>query len=679
MLSLWSLTLGGLVILLFKFLQSLLFNKKRSDRPIFSLADVRPLAPHVANQKLRDKVLKQGFSSDEVPHDLDAIVIGSGIGGLSAAALLAKAGKKVLVLEQHDQSANVGFDYFLLQAGGSCHTFIEKGYEFDVGIHYVGGFEKAEHNRVLFDQLTDGQLEFARTDPVNDVVKLRYLSDKKATYEFCCPKDRWISTLKKEFPGEEEAIDNFVGYISEAKRGTIAMGVVKFLPLWLAKIVIKLGVIDWFIPYTKWASRSIQSVLEELTDNKDLRAAFTYIFGDFGVLPSEAGFNLLALLHDHFYEGAYYPRGGASEIAFHIIPVIEKSGGKVLVRANVKEILLDESGTRAMGVVVQKGSGSVNVTAPIVISSTSRFTCINSFFVFSADNISFVQYRQLLGVKVTLTKLLPEEVGKRAIQYPVLSRVRQSFACFQVFLGLNASNEELKLTAQNYWCFIDNNLEEASVHVLLCLAYNRKTAEEALDADIPLMFVSFPSAKDPTHDQRYPGKATCALITFFEYEWFRSWEKENLNHRGDRYEEIKKTIGQRLIDQACKLFPQIQDKIDLVVIGSPLSHNYYLGNTVGDIYGLHHDMERFKLETQAILRPETGIPGLYLSGQDVMSCGLTGAVFGGVFCASKILERNLMNELDKLAKEAKRREGKSQEAKASKGERNGAVMNGLHG
>ena len=58
---------------------------------------------------------------DKVPENLDVIVIGSGIGGLTVAATLAKAGRKVLLLEQHDQ------------AGGCCHTYLEKGFEFDVG------------------------------------------------------------------------------------------------------------------------------------------------------------------------------------------------------------------------------------------------------------------------------------------------------------------------------------------------------------------------------------------------------------------------------------------------------------------------------------------------------------------------------------------------------------------
>ena len=70
---------------------------------------------------------KQGFGTGKkVPEQVDIIVIGAGIGGLTAAALLAKEGKRVLVLEQHDQ------------AGGNTHVFNEQGFEFDTGLHYVG-------------------------------------------------------------------------------------------------------------------------------------------------------------------------------------------------------------------------------------------------------------------------------------------------------------------------------------------------------------------------------------------------------------------------------------------------------------------------------------------------------------------------------------------------------------
>lgn len=82
---------------------------------IFASSSQRPPRPTETDQDKRDKVLKQGFRSEHVPSDLDAIIIGSGIGGLTTAAMLSRAGRKVLVLEQHDR------------AGGSCHTFVEKG------------------------------------------------------------------------------------------------------------------------------------------------------------------------------------------------------------------------------------------------------------------------------------------------------------------------------------------------------------------------------------------------------------------------------------------------------------------------------------------------------------------------------------------------------------------------
>ena len=50
----------------------------------------------------------------------------------------------------------------------------------------------------------------------------------------------------------------------------------------------------------------------------------------------------------------------------------------------------------------------------------------------------------------------------------------------------------------------------------------------------------------------------------------------------------------------------------------------------------------------AQLRPKTDIPGLYLTGQDAMLCGFTGALFGGVLCSAAVLGRNTMGDLEAL-------------------------------
>jgi all-trans-retinol 13,14-reductase len=106
----------AIAVFILKYLKKELWIIFGSSSPnLFSVSAQRPRRPIETDLAKRDKVLKQGFRIGDVPKDLDAIVIGSGIGGLTAACLLAKAGKKVLVLEQHDR------------AGGCCHTYIEKG------------------------------------------------------------------------------------------------------------------------------------------------------------------------------------------------------------------------------------------------------------------------------------------------------------------------------------------------------------------------------------------------------------------------------------------------------------------------------------------------------------------------------------------------------------------------
>ncbi len=103
-----------------------------------------------------------------------------------------------------------------------------------------------------------------------------------------------------------------------------------------------------------------------------------------------------------------------------------------------------------------------------------------------------------------------------------------------------------------------------------------------------------------------------------------------------------------MIEQACKMFPQIKHHIDYVEIGTPVTNKTYLAAPHGEIYGLDHGSQRFNPWVMAQLRPKTDIDGLYLTGQDAMLCGFTGALFGGVLCSAAVLGRNTMGDLEAL-------------------------------
>ena len=78
-----------------------------------------------------------------------------------------------------------------------------------------------------------------------------------------------------------------------------------------------------------------------------------------------------------------------------------------------------------------------------------------------------------------------------------------------------------------------------------------------------------PSAKDPNW-KNHPGrsnKSTCVIVTMAKWEWYEKWSEKSVKRRGDDYDEIKNTIGEVLIEQACQLFPQIRDHIDFKDIG----------------------------------------------------------------------------------------------------------------
>ena len=342
-----------------------------------------------------------------------------------------------------------------------------------------------------------------------------------------------------------------------------------------------------------------------------------------GTSPKDGSFVMHAMLTKHFSHGGYYPKGGASEIAFQIIPTIEKAGGKVLVRAPVREILLNNSRDAAIGVQVKKGHNVYDILAPIVISDA--------------------------GLMNTAKTLLPEEAAKSCGLAQLASRVRPGLPLMTVFIGLDGTSEELGIKATNVWAFTDEDLQPQLEK------YISLSADEAAKTPLPLIFLSFPSTKDSTFNDRFPGKSTCEIVTVSPHRWYKDWEKERVMHRGEDYQGLKMAVGRQAWNQVLEIFPNLEDRVEYFDVGTPLSNQYYLGSYSGEVYGIDHDVGRFTLSAMSEMRPQTGLPGLFMTGQDVLACGFSGAMYGGMFCASAVLQLNLLNELISARRELRRR------------------------
>ncbi|MEQ2225140.1 hypothetical protein ILYODFUR_014502 [Ilyodon furcidens] len=551
----------------------------------FSLESVRPPGPREFDQKKRDKVIKQGFSVDKVPQNLDVIVIGSGIGGLTAGATLAKAGKKVLVLEQHDQ------------AGGCCHTYIEKGFEFDVGLHYIGQVHENSLLRIAFDQITEGQLEFQELEPHFDTIQIG-LGDQKREYTIFSGKHEMKAHLMKQFPNETEAIETFFKIMKVSAKKTHYLAIFRL------------------------SGTPATDFINTLTKNKDLQLIFSYFF--YGVPPKESSVLINALLIHHYKRGAYYPKGGASEIAFHIIQTIQKYGGNCLVRAPVSQILVNEKGS-AYGVKVKKGQEEVEVHAPVVVSNCGVFT--------------------------TFQKLLTPEIQVKHDIQERLNMMKHGRGSFLIFSGFDGTAEELGLVSTNFWVFKDNDMDKSMED------FFAMSKEEAPD-NIPMMFITVPSAKDPEAKIRHPGKSCMTILTMVKYEWFEEWKNTTVRKRGDEYYNYKMRFAKNLFDWACTVFPKIKDKLVFQDVATPLTNMHYLGAQRGAMYSAEHNVERFYAETVARNRCSTPVKNLYISGQDVFSCGIAGALHGGLLCASTVLDHIVYINLLLLKKKLKRKKAR---------------------
>lgn len=320
--------------------------------------------------------------------DFDAIVIGSGLGGLSCAAAFARQGYKAIVLEQHSQ------------AGGYATTFQRPGgFIFDASLHSTTVGE-----RQGIRNLIDGFPEITEVEFVPHPYLYRAIFPD---YDIRVPQrniQAYIDILIKHFPAEKEGIiglfEDIKGLGRDIRKYSEAGG----------KVDMSRFPQDFPVLF-KTYSKTWGGVLDPWIKDPKLKGIISSLWGYFGLPPSKLSCFYYALpLAGYLSEGGYYPKGRSQAISQAFVKIIKAKGGQVELSTPVEKILVKDGA--AYGVVTGKGR---KITGRVIVSNANAYdtfhslvedqTVLKDYFArLEKYSISLSSFQVFLGLKKDLAK-----------------------------------------------------------------------------------------------------------------------------------------------------------------------------------------------------------------------------------------------------------------------------------
>ncbi len=501
----------------------------------------------------------------------DVVVVGAGLGGLVAAAYLAVAGRKVVVVDRHSV------------AGGNGTVFTHGGYEFDVGIHYLGDCEPGGGIPSILAPLGI-EIPFREMDP--DGFDTFLFADGTS---FRVPRDPEVyrSRLHEVFPDEVDAVDAFVDTIvaidAELTGGGPGEAVIAHLDSTLGQF------------------------FDEHAMSPRLRTVLSGEHGTYALPPSRASLLLHAALLMHYLKGAYYPEGGGQVIADRLVEVLRAHGGEVVLQTPVTRIVVEDG--RARGVELH-------------VPSARR-----------AQGVPEVVHAPVVVSNADLKRTVLDLVGPEHLPADYVARVadfEMSLPLFVVYLILDRDLAAEGFANTNLFLLADDVEDEYAA-----LERGELVAE-------PMVYLTSASIKDPANPRLCrPGQTNLQIMSLVPADhafWGLHGGGPVAGERyrtNEAYRARKAEVRDLLLDRAELVVPGLRDSIVFEECATPVTHERFTRSSGGTSYGIAVTPGQFALNRPNYVTP---VAGLYLVGASTMSAhGIAAVMGGGVACASAVL------------------------------------------
>jgi len=503
----------------------------------------------IQDYKITETITKSGELQKK--ENYDVAIIGAGISGLTAAALLSKSGLKVCVLEQ---DANIG---------GYLAGFSRQGFTFETAIHWLNNCSENGFVSRMFGYIDSN---YPRVKPLN---KIRRFVNKDYNYSLTCNPSEYENQLIADFPEDEDGIKRFFAAALQLSKSfenyqnMYRSGDTMSLPKKMIRGMKNLKFIMPFIPFVFYSGeKGVVKGLRKYFKSQKLIEMFTLEEDMLSILIPIAW----------AYTGDYQciPEGGSQTFTKWLANVVEKNAGIIKTRSEVT------------GFVVEN-----NVCKGIKYTSNKEDKYVDCKYVIAACD-----------AELLYSKFLP----KSAKQLQYVDKLNQAdlySSCFTVYVALDCPAEELGFGEEMIYLVHDKVVRVD------------KANGDPMKAGISILANS---VTDKTITPQGKGSLSIYVPTEINVlnNWGTEKDSNGKIIRGELYKQTKKDIAEQLIQKLVdNVVPELRKHILFYETASPYTYQRYTFNKNGSIMGARPGKKNMQLK---LAHYQTPVKNVYLGG-----------------------------------------------------------------